>query len=77
VWGHLFLYDCNIKESDYALGLFLAGPQIFLFVSTSRLALEPTQTHMWLVQWVLSSEVKWLQHEADHPPQSSVKVKHM
>jgi hypothetical protein len=55
--------------------LVMSGSQIFLFASTSRLALGPTQPCVWLVQWVLSSGVKWLQHEADHPSSPNVNVK--
>jgi hypothetical protein len=51
------------------------GPGIFLFTTTSRPALGPTQI---LIQWVpgsFSLGVKRPGCEADHSPQSSAKVK--
>ena len=49
---HLMLYGCKIKENVCAMGLFVLGSQIFLFATTSTLALGPTQPCIWLVQWV-------------------------
>jgi hypothetical protein len=46
------------------------GLGIFLFTTASRTALGPTQ---FPIQWVLG--VKWLGHEVDHSPPSSVEVK--
>jgi hypothetical protein len=43
-----------------------------LFITVSRLALEPAQTPIQWVQWV-----KWLGCEADHSPPSSAEVKNV
>jgi hypothetical protein len=48
---------------------------IFVFSTTSRLVLRPTQPP---IQWALgapSMGVKWQGHEADHSPPSSAEVK--
>jgi hypothetical protein len=50
------------------------GLGIFLFTTTSRMALGPTQPPIQWVLQVLSLEVKWLGHEADQLPLSSAKV---
>jgi hypothetical protein len=53
------------------------GQRIFLFTTTSRPALRPTQPP---IQWVLvalSPEVKWPGKEADHSPPRSVEVKNV
>ena len=49
--------------------------EVFLFSTTFRLALGPTQP---FVQWgmgVISPGIKWLGSRTDHSPPSSVKVK--
>jgi hypothetical protein len=51
------------------------GLGIFLFTTTSRAALGPTQPPIEWVPGALSLGVKWLGHEADHSPPSSAKVK--
>jgi hypothetical protein len=48
---------------------------IFLFTTTSRTALEPTQPPIQWVPGALSLGVKWPGREADHSPLSSAKVK--
>jgi hypothetical protein len=53
---------------------FLAEAEIYLFSTTSRLALEPAQP---LLQWIpgaLSLEVKQPGHEADYSVPSSPKL---
>jgi hypothetical protein len=52
--------------------LILGRGRDFLFVSTSILALRPTQP---LVQCL--PEVKWLECEVDHSPATSAKVKNV
>jgi hypothetical protein len=54
---------------------FREGEGIFLFVTSSRQILEPTQP---LVKWVpvlISPEVKRLGRETDNPPPPSAEVK--
>jgi hypothetical protein len=48
---------------------------IFLFTTVSRLALGPTQPPIQWVPGALSLGVKQLEHEVDHSPPSSAKVK--
>jgi len=50
---------------------------IFLFVTTSRTALVPTQHPIHWVPGALSLEVKWMGFEADLSPPSSPKVKNV
>jgi hypothetical protein len=52
---------------------FPTGASDFLFSTTSRLTVRPTQ---W-VPVAPSAGVKWLRPEADHSPPSSAKVKNV
>jgi hypothetical protein len=51
------------------------GLGIFLFTTTSRMALGLTQPHIQWVPGALSLGVKQLGHEADHSPSSSAEIK--
>jgi len=51
------------------------GQGFILFATTSRPGLGPTQPPIQWVLGALSSGVKQLEHEADHTPLSSAKVK--
>jgi hypothetical protein len=51
------------------------GLGIFLFSTTSRMALGPTQPPIQWVPGALSLGVKWLGHEVDHSLPSSAEVK--
>jgi hypothetical protein len=53
------------------------GLGIFLFTTTSRMALGPTQPPIQWVPGVLSLGVMQLGHEANHSPPSSAKVKNV
>jgi hypothetical protein len=55
-------------ESQQGLG-------IFLFTTTSRLAVGPTQPPNQWAPVALSLGIKWMGHEADHSPPSSAEVK--
>jgi hypothetical protein len=48
---------------------------IFLFTTTSRTALQPTQPPIQWIPGALFLGVKWMGREADHSPPSSTKVK--
>ena len=50
---------------------FLAGTRDFFFSKTSRLAMGLTDSAVYLVPGILSPEVKWPWHEANHSPLSS------
>jgi hypothetical protein len=54
---------------------FQWGLGIFLFTTTSRMALRPTQPPIQWVPMALPLGVKQLRHEAEHPPPYSVKIK--
>jgi len=51
------------------------GLGIFLFTTTSKTALEPTQPPIQWVPGALSLQVKRQGREADHSPPSSAEVK--
>jgi hypothetical protein len=51
------------------------GLGIFLFITASRTALGSTQPPIQWVPGALFLGIKWPEHEADHSPPSSVKVK--
>jgi hypothetical protein len=51
------------------------GLGIFLFATTPRLVLGPTQPPIHWVPGDVSLEVKWPGHEADHSPPPSAEVK--
>jgi hypothetical protein len=51
------------------------GLGIFLFTTTSRMAVGLTQPPIQWVSRALPLGVKWPGHEADHSPPSSAKVK--
>jgi hypothetical protein len=51
------------------------GDEIFLFSTAYRPALGPTQPPIQWVPGALSSAMKRLRNEADHPPTSSTEVK--
>jgi hypothetical protein len=51
------------------------GLGIFLFTTASRTALGPTRSPIKRVPGVLSLEVKWQGHEADHSSPSTAEVK--
>jgi hypothetical protein len=51
------------------------GLGIFLFITASRPAMEPTQSPIQWVPWALSLGVKRPGREADHSPPSSAEVK--
>jgi len=53
----------------------LVWEEIFFFAVTSRMALEPTKPHKQWVLWVLSPGMQQSEHEADHSPPSSARVK--
>jgi hypothetical protein len=53
------------------------GLGIFLFTTTSRLALGPTQPPIQWVSGALSLEEKWPGCEADHSPPPSAEVKNV
>jgi hypothetical protein len=65
------------------IGYRTGGPEFdssqvktFIIHSTvSRLTLEPNQTPILLVPWVLSSEIRRMGHETDHSPACNVEVK--
>jgi hypothetical protein len=54
---------------------FRRGLGIFLFITTSRTALGPTQSAIQWVPGALSLGVKRQRREADHSPPSSAEVK--
>jgi hypothetical protein len=56
-------------------GLIPSRGKIFLFSTTSRPTLGPTQPLIQWVQWALSVGVKQGRHEADHSPPSCSVVK--
>jgi len=49
--------------------------RFFLFATTFRLVLGPTQTSLQWVPGALSPGLKWPEHEGDHSPPSNVDVK--
>jgi hypothetical protein len=49
----------------------------FLFSTSSRLAVGPTQPPLQCVPGALSPGIKWQGREADHSPPASAKVKKM
>jgi len=51
------------------------GLGIFLFTTTSRMALGPTQPPPQWIPGALSLGIKWPGHEANHSPPSSTEVK--
>jgi hypothetical protein len=51
------------------------GLGIFIFTTTSRMALGPAQPPIQWILGALSLGVKWPGHEADHSPPSSAEVK--
>jgi hypothetical protein len=56
---------------------FPVGAGIFLYTTTSRTALGPTQPPIQWVPGALSLGIKQLGHEADHSPPSSAQVKNV
>jgi hypothetical protein len=56
---------------------YLSDKGIFLFSTTSRPALEPTQPPSQQVPRAASQEIKWPGREADHSPPSSAEVKNV
>jgi hypothetical protein len=59
---------------------FLAGAGIFLFATSSRLTLGPTQPPTQQVPGAFSLDgrgIKWPGHEADYSPSSSTKAKNV
>jgi hypothetical protein len=88
-----FNFYCNWSRSTLELGwcsrysnwlddkrgrsLSTSKVKNFLFTTSSRLALGPTQPTIQWVLGVLSPGVKWLGREADQSPPTGVKVKKM
>jgi hypothetical protein len=77
-------HDSSVSIAlDYGLDNWILGFDsqwglgIFLFTTTSRTALGPTQPPIQWVPGALSLGVKRLGHEADHSPPSSAKVKNV
>jgi Ni,Fe-hydrogenase I cytochrome b subunit len=68
---------CILKTYYYLIQLFDSwwGLGIFLFTTTSRTALRPTQPPIQWVPGALSLGVKQLGSEADHSPPSTAEVK--
>jgi hypothetical protein len=67
--------NCNQRWTVGVLGLgSWQGLGIFLFTTTSRTAVVPTQTPIQWVPGALSLEVKRQVREADHSPPSSAEV---
>jgi hypothetical protein len=70
VWRWATAWTIGILGFDSQRGL-----GIFLFTTTSRTVLGPTQPPIQWVPGVLSLGVKWRWREADHCPSSSAEVK--
>jgi hypothetical protein len=87
--GSKKFYHWYVKRRDSSVGIalgygldyrgsrvrFPAGLGIFLFTTTSRTSLGPTQPPIHLVQGALSLGIKRPGREADHSPPSSAEVK--
>jgi hypothetical protein len=74
-----FLVFCKIFTISERIGVLgfdsQLGLGIFLFTTTSRMALGSTHPPLQWVQGALSLAVKWPGHEAEHSPPSSTKIK--